>query len=203
MAAALHVIAHYIGVIITCSCAVSAGLALLTHRQGCQTLHSRLFCGSYILCMRCLWSASTDLLPGSALKLTSVGKAFTSSCCSGIMVSKIDQCMLDLVKFHGEGEDSESRDDGTVEQEPVATASATVTASSQSPKASDTERISAGNRLTSHRPQSPLSDSANSDDMSAPSQLSQSPALSETPPLAKPSSKTARSQVKSDDERYL
>lgn len=135
--------------------------------------------------------------------LTSVGNAFTSSCPSGIMVSKIDQCMLDLMRFHGEGEDPETREAGTAEQEPVATASATVTASSQSPKAADAERISAGSRLTSHRPQSPLSDSGNSADMSEPSQLSQSPVLSETPPLAKPSPKMPPSQVKSNDDRYL
>ena len=108
---------------------------------------------------------------------------------AGIMVSKIDQCMLDLMKFHGEGEEPGS----PVEQEPVATASATVTASSQSPKAADMNRVSAGNRLTSHRPQSPLSDS----DVSESSQLTQSPIVSDRPP------KSVSSAMGSNDDKYL
>ena len=109
------------------------------------------------------------------------------------MVSKIDQCMLDLIRFHGEGEEPGS----PAEREPVATASATVTASSQSPKARDMDRVTAGNRLTSYRPQSPLSDS----DVS--SQLTQSPVISDTPPLAKPSPNSTSSAVESSDGKYL
>lgn len=111
------------------------------------------------------------------------------------MVSKIDQCMLDLMRFHGEGEEPGS----PAEREPVATASATVTASSQSPKARDMDRVSAGNRLTSYRPQSPLSDS----DVSEASQLTQSPVISDTPPLAKPSPNSTLSTMESSDDKYL
>ena len=126
--------------------------------------------------------------------------------CIGIMVSKSDQCMLDLMKYHGEGEHSGG---GTPdEQEYVPTPSATVTTSSQSPKSGDGARVAAGERLTSHRPQSPMSDSANSADASlshSPQQsqtqplsqahpLSQTPLLSSTPPL---------SEVSNSDERYL
>lgn len=121
--------------------------------------------------------------------------AFIGAGHAGIMVSKIDQCMLDLMKFHGEGEEPGS----PVEQEPVATASATVTASSQSPKAADVNRVSAGNRLTSHRPQSPLSDS----DVSEASQLPESPIVSDTPPLAKPSPESVSSAMGSNNDKYL
>ena len=114
---------------------------------------------------------------------------------AGIMVSKIDQCMLDLMKFHGEGEEPGL----PVEQEPIATASATVTASSQAAKATDTNRMSAGNRLASHRPQSPLSDS----DVSEASQLSQSPLVSDMPPLAKASPKSVSSAMGNSDDKYL
>lgn len=117
------------------------------------------------------------------------------ACHTGIMVSKIDQCMLDLMRYHGEGEDHEPQELGS-SVEPVATASATVTASSQSPKASDMNRVAAGNRLTSHRPQSPLSES----DVS---EASQSPALSDTPPLAKPLRSSSPAPMASIDDKYL
>ena len=125
--------------------------------------------------------------------------AFNGADYTGIMVSKIDQCMLDLMKFHGEEEQDGPQEPGSpVEQEPVATASAIVTSSSQSPKASNMDRVSAGNRLSSHRPQSPLSDS----DVSEASQPSQSPVLSDTPPR-KPSPKSTLSSTQPNDHKYL
>ena len=112
------------------------------------------------------------------------------------MVSKIDQCMLDLMKFHSEGDESESHDDDAPsEQGAVPTPSATVTTASQSPKSTDSARVAAGNRLTSFRPQSPMSDSANSAD----ADMSQSPTLSNTPPL---SHSSQQSQAR-DGDRYL
>ena len=62
------------------------------------------------------------------------------------MVSKIDQCMLDLMRFHGEGEDSQAdavseTDRGNLKAE---TPSATVTMSSSSPKLADMPQKSWG-----------------------------------------------------------
>ena len=106
------------------------------------------------------------------------------------MVSKIDQCMLDLMKFHGEGEQSEAG--SADEQEEVPTPSARITTSSQSPKADGSARTSAADRLASHRPQSPVSESDNSADASMSQSslqsqthpLAQTPVLSNTPPLS-------------------
>ena len=116
------------------------------------------------------------------------------------MVSKIDQCMLDLMKFHGEDEQSEAG--SADEQEQVPTPSATVTTSSQSPKADGSARTAAADRLASHRPQSPVSESDNSADASMSQSslqsqthpLAQTPVLSNTPPL---------SGSADNDDRYL
>ncbi|KAL3160133.1 hypothetical protein ABBQ32_010906 [Trebouxia sp. C0010 RCD-2024] len=138
---------------------------------------------------------ATDVLLDAQIKAKQLPPPPFKSMVKGIMVAKIDQCMLDLMRFHGEGEDHGPQEPGSP-VEPVATASATVTASSQSPKASDMDRVAAGNRLTSHRPQSPLSES----DVS---EASQSPALSETPPLGKALPKSSPSPMASIDDNYL
>lgn len=120
---------------------------------------------------------------------------------AGIMVSKIDQCMLDLMRFHGEGDDAESEEAGTPTGA-VPTPSATVTTASQSPKSTDSGRVAAGNRLMSYRPQSPMSDSANSAD----ADMSQSPSLSQTPPPSSSppfSHAPPQSQAHGSDDRYL
>ncbi|DBA74936.1 TPA: hypothetical protein ACH3X2_009264 [Trebouxia sp. C0005] len=118
----------------------------------------------------------------------------------GIMVSKIDQCMLDLMKFHGEGEQSETG--SADEQEEVPTPSATITTSSQSPKADGSARTAAADRLSSHRPQSPVSESDNSADAS----MSQLPQQSQTHPLAQTpvlSNRPPLSGSADNDDRYL
>lgn len=131
------------------------------------------------------------------------------------MVSKIDQCMLDLMKFHGEEEHLESQEgsqqvnQGSIDDKAVPTPSARVTTASQSPKSSEAAaREAAGNKLASHRPQSPLSDSANSadGDISGSSSFAQTSPEADTAVL--PSShvlpqSTAKSQANSKDDRFL
>ena len=70
-------------------------------------------------------SACTDMTVAELLCTTY--QHFTGL--AAIMVSKIDQCMLDLMRFHGEGEEAGSDDstDGSSIQQ--ATPSATVTTS--------------------------------------------------------------------------
>lgn len=139
---------------------------------------------------------TTDVQLDAQIKVKQLPPPPFKGMVKGIMVSKIDQCMLDLMKFHSEGNESESHDDDTPsEQAAVPTPSATVTTASQSPKSTDSARVAAGNRLTSFRPQSPMSDSANSAD----ADMSQSPTLSNTPPL---SHSLQQSQAR-DGDRYL
>lgn len=74
-------------------------------------------------------------------KLCSYATSLLSA--AAIMVSKIDQCMLDLMRFHGEGEESDSASASDGESLQAAAPSATVTTTAL-PKRADVPMQSAG-----------------------------------------------------------
>lgn len=74
------------------------------------------------------------------------------------MVSKIDQCMLDLMRFHGEGEEAGSDDstDGTSIQ--AAAPSATVTTSPPLKTANLSKKLTSEPQLSNGDPAGVLAD---------------------------------------------
>ena len=82
-------------------------------------------------------------------------------CHAAIMVSKIDQCMLDLMKYHGEGEESGSAEMSDRSNEQIDAPSATVMAALP-PKLADVSRKSCSEPAHTDRHPAGILDSASS-----------------------------------------